>query len=179
MLPVEVAFISYDPRAQMAIVFLRESSPAGDPPVPKVATDDSGDEDESRLLPIWIGLAEASAIYTKLEGKEALRPMTHDLLVTAIDTLGASVKSIMVHALEEWVFHGRIVLDVDGRELDLDSRHSDAIALALRADAPIFVAEDVMEGSAISESDIRGIDASMDSLKDALESLDDDSYVKV
>ena len=90
MLPVEVAFISYDPRAQMAIVFLRESSPAGDPPVPKVATDDSGDEDESRLLPIWIGLAEASAIYTKLEGKEALRPMTHDLLVTAIDPAGSA-----------------------------------------------------------------------------------------
>ena len=89
------------------------------------------------------------------------------------------MKSITVHALQEWVFHGRIVLDIDGRELDLDSRPSDAIALALRADAPIFVAEEVMEGSAISESDIRGIDALMDSLKDALESLDDDSYVKV
>ena len=89
------------------------------------------------------------------------------------------MKSILVHALEEWVFHGRIVLDVDGRELDVDSRPSDAIALALRADAPIYVANDVMEGSAISESDIRGIDASMESLKDALESLDDDSYVKV
>ncbi len=178
MLPVEVAFISYDPRAQMAIVFLRESGGSGDAePLGDEAAD--GADDESRLLPIWIGLPEASAIYTRLEGREAARPMTHDLLVSTIDTLGASVKSIMVHALEEWVFHGRIVLDVDGRELDVDSRPSDAIALALRADAPIFVANDVMEGSAISESDIRGIDASMESLKDALESLDDDSYVKV
>ena len=173
MLPVEVAFISYDPRAQMAIVFLREREPEGATPK------DGAKAEESRLLPIWIGLSEASAIYTKLEGKDAPRPMTHDLLVNTIDTLGASVKSITVHALEEWVFHGRIVLDVQGRELDMDSRPSDAIAIALRADAPIFVTEDVMDGSAISESDIRGIDASMESLKDALESLDDDSYVKV
>ncbi len=177
MLPVEVAFISYDPRAQMAIVFLRESVPAR--AVPDAEPEGEGAKDESRLLPIWIGLAEASAIYTKLEGKDAPRPMTHDLLVNTIDTLGASVKSISVHALEEWVFHGRIVLDVAGRELDVDSRPSDAIALALRANAPIFVAVDVMDGSAISESDIRGIDVSMESLKDALESLDDDSYVKV
>ncbi len=178
MLPVEVAFISYDPRAQMAIVFLRESADAVGVAPSRPDGEDAAEE-ESRLLPIWIGLPEASAIYTRLEGREAARPMTHDLLVSTIDTLGASVKSILVHALEEWVFHGRIVLDVDGRELDVDSRPSDAIALALRADAPIYVANDVMEGSAISESDIRGIDASMESLKDALESLDDDSYVKV
>lgn len=169
MLPVEVAFISYDPRAQLAIVFLREQLPPQD--------DDASTDSEApsrRLLPIWIGIAEAHAIYSKLENKVPLRPMTHDLLATVIATLGAQVKAVVVHSYREYVFHGRIELLVNGEQLDIDSRPSDAIALALRANAPIYVEEAVMEESAISESDIREMDKH--ALKYTLEALDEESY---
>jgi hypothetical protein len=169
MLPVEVAFISYDPRAQLAIVFLREQT------VNENADAPSGSETTPRrLLPIWIGIAEAHAIYSKIENKTPLRPMTHDLLATLIETFGARVRAVVVHSYEEYVFHGRIELTVDGKQLDIDSRPSDAIALALRANAPIYVEEAVMNESAISENDIRDMDKH--ALKYTLEALDEESY---
>jgi bifunctional DNase/RNase len=178
MLPVEVAFISYDPRAQLAVVFLREHAAASTPaPQPSPGAPAEQEAPPRRLLPIWIGLAEAHAIYAKLEGKEPARPMTHDLLATVIGTLGASIRRIVVHSLKEDVFHGRIEVEADGRVVDVDSRPSDAIALAVRVGAPIFVETTVMEHSAISEDDIR--DLERHSLKDTLEALDEESYVKV
>lgn len=169
MLPVEVAFISYDPRAQLAIVFLREqtNNESADTPT-------SPEAPARRLLPIWIGIAEAHAIYSKIENKTPLRPMTHDLLATLIERFGASVQAVVVHAYEEYVFHGRIELVVDEKQLDIDSRPSDAIALALRANAPIYVEEAVMNESAISENDIRDMDKH--ALKYTLEALDEESY---
>lgn len=169
MLPVEVAFISYDPRAQLAIVFLREQTDdetADAPPETETAP--------RRLLPIWIGIAEAHAIYSKIENKTPLRPMTHDLIATLIETFDAQVQAVVVHAYEEYVFHGRIELIANGKQLDVDSRPSDAIALALRANAPIFVEETVMNESAISENDIRDMDKH--ALKYSLEALDEESY---
>ncbi len=186
MLPVEVAFVSYDPRAQTAIVFLRERSEDDETALEGESEavpveEDSGDSDvdERRLLPICIGLPEASAIYTKIEGKEVQRPMTHDLLAQTIEALGGNVSAVVVHSLEKVVFHGRIDVETDGGVVELDSRPSDAIALALRVEAPIFVAEAVMDESAILESDIREIGESGESLKDFLEVTDEDSYVKV
>jgi len=167
MLPVEVAFISYDPRAQLAIVFLREQ-------VANESAKTDGEPPPRRLLPIWIGIPEAHAIYSKIENKTPLRPMTHDLLANVIATLGAKVRAVVVHSYQEYVFHGRIELLVDDRQLDIDSRPSDAIALALRTNAPIYVEEAVMNESAISESDIRDMD--QHALKYTLESLDEESY---
>ena len=100
--------------------------------------------------------------------------MTHDLLAALIETFGARVHAVVVHSYEEYVFHGRIELMVDGKQLDIDARPSDAIALALRANAPIYVEEAVMNESAISENDIRDMDKH--ALKYTLEALDEESY---
>ena len=91
-----------------------------------------------RYLPIWIGAAEADAIAVKLQDVSVPRPLTHDLLQSVIDVLGASVLSIIVSDLKNDTFYARIMLNVDGGELEVDSRPSDALALAVRADVPIY-----------------------------------------
>ena len=103
-----------------------------------------------RYLPIWIGPFEADAITMELQGVDISRPLTHDLLRSTIEHLGASVSHIVVNDLRNDTFYALIVLDVNGRGLEIDARTSDAIALAVRARAPIFVEEHVMEGAAIT-----------------------------
>jgi bifunctional DNase/RNase len=105
-----------------------------------------------RYLPIWIGAFEADAIVMALQHLEPPRPMTHDLLRNVIDQLGAVVSHILVAELTDNTFHGRIVMDVNGRHMELDSRPSDAMALAVRCGVPIYVAEDVMEQAGIVAS---------------------------
>src|SRR3972149_4050432 len=85
-----------------------------------------------RYLPIWIGPAEADAIAVQLQGIAVARPLTHDLLRSVIDALGAKVNSIVVNDLNNDTFYARIILSVDGRQMEIDSRPSDAIALAVR-----------------------------------------------
>ncbi len=105
-----------------------------------------------RYLTIFIGPCEADAItihLQSLQGANKLaRPMTHDLLKTAIETLGGHLRQIVINDLREEVYYAELVVDVDGNEIRIDSRPSDAIALAVRADAPIFVAESVMDRAA-------------------------------
>jgi hypothetical protein len=103
------------------------------------------EENSERFLPIWIGPFEADAITLQLQGMEAPRPLTHDLLRSVIETLGGEVIHIMISSLERNTYFARIVLDVNGDTVEVDSRPSDAIALAVRVQAPIYVAEDVME----------------------------------
>ena len=105
--------------------------------------------DGKRFLPIWIGPNEASAIMTKLQGGEPPRPMTHDLLQSIVEELGGAVVRIAVTELRENTFYALITLRCNGREVEIDSRPSDAIALAVRVDAPIFAADDVINESAI------------------------------
>jgi bifunctional DNase/RNase len=100
---------------------------------------------QERYLFIWIAPPEAYAIAFKLQGTTALRPQTHDLLNNVIHQLGAKFVSIIISDLIEEVFYARIVLDVDGRHVEVDARPSDAIALAVRARTPIFVDENVLE----------------------------------
>ncbi len=102
-----------------------------------------------RYLPIWIGPAEADAIAVKLQGVTVPRPLTHDLLRTVIDTLGATVDSIVVSDLKNDTFYARIILNVDGGQTEIDSRPSDALALAVRAEVPIFVEEAVLDKASI------------------------------
>ena len=97
-----------------------------------------------RFLPIWIGPFEADAITLQLQGIEAPRPLTHDLLKTVIETLGGEVLHIVISGLEKNTYYARVVLDVDGDTVEVDSRPSDAIALGVRVSAPIYVAEEVM-----------------------------------
>ena len=102
-----------------------------------------------RYLPIWIGPAEADAIAVKLQGVSVPRPMTHDLLNTIVDVLGASINSIIVSDLKNDTFYAKVVLNVDGGQMEVDSRPSDAIALAVRVDAPIYAEEGVLDKAGI------------------------------
>jgi hypothetical protein len=103
----------------------------------------------NKFLPIWIGHPEAAAILMKLQSSSTPRPMTHDLVTDMLDQLGAQVTRITVTELRENTFYAQITVQQDGSEIDVDSRPSDAIALAIRAEAPIFAADDVIEESAI------------------------------
>ena len=102
-----------------------------------------------RYLPIWIGPAEADAIAVKLQGVNVPRPLTHDLIRSIIDTLGASINSIVVSDLKNDTFYAKIALDIDGGQLEVDSRPSDALALAVRVEAPIYVEESVLDKAGI------------------------------
>jgi bifunctional DNase/RNase len=105
-----------------------------------------------RFLPIWIGPFEAEAIVMALQETKPPRPMTHDLLKNAIAQLGATVSHILISELKDNTYNGRIVMDVNGRHMEIDSRPSDAMALAVRCAVPIYVTEDVMAQAGIVES---------------------------
>jgi bifunctional DNase/RNase len=105
--------------------------------------------DENKFLPIWIGHPEAAAILMKLQGAQPQRPMTHDLLTDLIAELDAEVTKITVTELRENTFFAQITLERNGSEIQVDSRPSDAIALAVRVDAKIFAADEVIEESGI------------------------------
>jgi bifunctional DNase/RNase len=103
----------------------------------------------NKFLPIWIGHPEAAAILMRLQSQAPPRPMTHDLLSELLEQLEAQVVRITVTELRENTFYAQITVQQDGREIEVDSRPSDAIALAIRADAPIFAADSVIAESAI------------------------------
>ena len=105
--------------------------------------------DGNKFLPIWIGHPEAAAILMKLQGAGTPRPMTHDLVTDMLARLEARVVRIAVTELRENTFYALVTVAVNGTEIEIDSRPSDAIALAVRAEAPIFAADDVIEESAI------------------------------
>ena len=105
--------------------------------------------DGNRFLPIWIGHPEAAAILMKLQGASTPRPMTHDLMADLLDNIDAKCERIAVTELRDNTFYATITLTVDGSEVEIDSRPSDALALAVRVAAPIFAAEEVIEESAI------------------------------
>ncbi|MEA2085599.1 MAG: bifunctional nuclease family protein [Chloroflexota bacterium] len=102
-----------------------------------------------RYLPIWIGPAEADAIAVKLQGVTVQRPLTHDLLCSTIDALGATVESIIISDLKNDTFYAKIILNVDGGQMEVDSRPSDALALAVRAEVPIYTEEMVLDKAGI------------------------------
>ena len=105
--------------------------------------------DSNKFLPIWIGHPEAAAILMKLQGASTPRPMTHDLLSDMLGELDATCTRVAVTELRENTFFASITLQANGRELEIDSRPSDALALAVRSGAPIFAAEEVIEESSI------------------------------
>ena len=106
-------------------------------------------EDENRYLPIWIGQPEARSILMKLQNQEFSRPLTHDLAVNLVAELGGSMEKVTVTELRDSTFFAVISVEVDGRTIEVDSRPSDAIALAVRAGAEIFAADDVIEEAAV------------------------------
>lgn len=128
LVQMKVTGLTIDPFTNMPIVILK-------------------DLEEKSALPIWIGLIEASAIATELEKIQLTRPMTHDLVKNILETLSVKVDRVEVNDLCDNTFYARILLREDDREFAIDSRPSDAIALALRCGAPIFVDRKVIEKS--------------------------------
>ncbi len=108
------------------------------------------DKATERFLLIWIGPLEAWAIASAVAGVPAARPCTHDLVKSVVDELGAKVTQIVVNDLREEVFFARIVMDINGRHVEIDSRPSDAIAVAVRVKAPIFVEENVLKAAGVT-----------------------------
>lgn len=103
------------------------------------------DNQQEKLLPIWVGIFEANAIAVKMENVESPRPMTHDLLRNIFHALNCSVKRIEINNLQNNTYYANIIIEKAGKELAIDSRPSDAIALALRTESPIFVAQSVLQ----------------------------------
>jgi bifunctional DNase/RNase len=149
------------------------------------------EKSSDRYLCIWIGPAEADAIAVQLQEVSVARPLTHDLLRSVIDQLGAQVSHILVNDLANDTFYAKIVLDVNGNSMEVDSRPSDAIALAVRAKVPIFADEGVLEragvlldkdGETIERLDRAKVDPEeierMSAFKDFIESLDLDDFDK-
>lgn len=108
------------------------------------------DQEGDRYLFIWIANPEAYSIAMELQGSTPPRPLTHDLLKSIIVELGAKVERVVINDLVDDIFYAQIVMDVDGRHVEIDSRSSDAIALAVRLKAPIFVAEKVMDAASVA-----------------------------
>ena len=136
------------------------------------------DAASDRFLTIWIGQNEAEAITVALQEIEVVRPLTHDLLRNVLTSLGAEVASVNIVELKNDIFYARIALRVDGKELDIDSRPSDALALAVRVHVPIYVAEGVMrEAASLPEGEVEREtpgegDERLEVFKDFVESLD-------
>jgi bifunctional DNase/RNase len=115
------------------------------------------DLESSRYLPIWIGPFEADAITIELQGVEVARPLTHDLLRTVVDKMGGEVEHVAITDLRNDTFYAEIALQVNGDRLNIDSRPSDAIALAVRTHVPVYVSDEVMQQAAITlEPDLEG-----------------------
>lgn len=123
---MEIRGLMLDPTSNVPIVVLR-------------------DEDNQVFLPIWIGVFEANAIALRIENVEPPRPMTHDLLRSVLDQVGARVQKVVISDLQDNTFFALIHVDRSGEELRIDARPSDAIALALRAEVPIYVLRPVLE----------------------------------
>jgi bifunctional DNase/RNase len=117
------------------------------------------DAERDRYLPIWIGAWEASAIAMRLQGVAAERPLTHDLFVASIEQLGARVDRVVISDLADETYHARLYLVRDGTEVEVDARPSDALALAVRSEASIYAAEEVLEQAALgADPDAEGDD---------------------
>lgn len=114
------------------------------------------DMDNKLNLPIWIGLLEATAMATELEGIKMARPMTHDLLRNILSEIGGAIESVQITDLKENTYYALIHLTVAGRAFSIDSRPSDAIALALRTKSPIYVAKAVLEASSVLQQTEEG-----------------------
>ncbi|MFA5113157.1 MAG: bifunctional nuclease family protein [Candidatus Margulisiibacteriota bacterium] len=126
MIEMQVGGLGFDPRNLSPLVLLR-------------------DQEELNFLPIWIGVFEAAAIAMELQNVQPPRPMTHDLLRNAIETLGGKLKKVVINDVKDGTFYATVEVEVkDNKVINLDARPSDAIALAVRGHTPIFVSEVVM-----------------------------------
>ena len=131
----------------------------------------------NRFLPIWIGHPEAAAILMKLQGANTPRPMTHDLINDVLAELEVGCTRVSVTELRENTFYALITLSMNGREVEIDSRPSDALALAVRTGAPIFAADEVINESAIEfEHEVEDQEEVVEKFKDFLENVSPEDF---
>jgi hypothetical protein len=114
------------------------------------------EKEANRYLPIWIGPAEADAIAVKLQNIELPRPLTHDLLQSVVGAVGASLSHVVVTDLQNDTFYAKLYINVDGEQIEVDSRPSDALALAVRAGVPMYVEEFVLDKAGITLEEEEG-----------------------
>ncbi len=157
LVQMTVRGIALDPITNMPIIILKDS-------------------EEKRALPIWVGIFEANAIALEMEKIATPRPMTHDLIKNILDGLGATVQQIVVNDLEENTFFAVIEVNYSGNMVNIDARPSDAIALALRVNAPIFVTDKVV--SKAKTMDIAEDKEETDRWKEWLENLKPEDFGK-
>ncbi|HEY3317671.1 MAG TPA: bifunctional nuclease family protein [Coriobacteriia bacterium] len=135
------------------------------------------DAESGKLLPIWIGHNEATAILLKLQRVEPPRPLTHDLLFNAIRDMGFVLQRVEITRLEESTFYASLVLRGEEKTIAVDARPSDSIALAVRAHAPIFVAEDVIEEAGLIPDEEYDEEAEVERFRDFLENVNPQDFM--
>jgi len=160
---VRIASLALDPRNNQPVVLL------------KPLDEEAG---EGRLLPIWIGHPEATAILLALEGVETPRPMTHDLMLSLVTTLESFVERVEITRVDEGTFYAGIVLRSEDATRVVDARPSDSIALAIRAGAPIFVSAEVLEAAAVADETTGEVDeeAELAAFRDFLDHVDPEDF---
>jgi bifunctional DNase/RNase len=161
VIEVRLASLGVDARSNSPVVILRPLD------------DESG---RNRLLPIWIGTPEATSILLALQGAETPRPMTHDLMTNVLETLGYVVDRVEITRLEEGTYYAALVLRGEDRTFAIDARPSDSIALAIRAGAPLFVAEDVLEEAAIEAEPDLDEEAEIEAFRDFLDHIEPSDF---
>jgi bifunctional DNase/RNase len=129
-------------------VYIAESG--GSSPAPVVLLED----EQARVVPIFVGLSEAISIHHALLGELSPRPMTHDLFISVLECLSASITNVLIDDLEGGIYYARLTIKSDSKQSEIDARPSDCLALALRAKAPIEVQEKVISDAGISKSDM-------------------------
>jgi bifunctional DNase/RNase len=154
-----VAHLGVDRNTESPVVILRE-------------------KEGSRVLPIWIGPAEASAIAMELQGVKAARPMTHDLLKQVIVGLGGELRRIVISAVKENTYFAELLIQREDHVFQVDARPSDSIALALRLRAPIFASDQLLDQSGIEAEESDGSSRDADRLREYLEKLDPEDFGK-
>lgn len=158
MIPVRIHSLNVDATTSQPVIILREP-------------------ESGRLLPIWIGQNEASAILLSLQRIVPPRPMTHDLLMNAITQLGFVLERVEITRLEESTFYAALILRGEGKTIAVDARPSDSMALAVRANAQIVVAESVLDEAGLVPDEDYDEEAEVERFRDFLESVDPGDFL--
>jgi hypothetical protein len=160
MLEMKVRGLTLDPLSNMALVILR-------------------DLEGNKALPIWVGIPEANAIAMEIEQVPPPRPMTHDLIKNILEGMSAKVLRVVVNDLRDSTFYATIFLSLQGREIPIDARPSDAIAIALRVKAPIYVTLDVIERAGSIDVSSQNAPEEPEGLKEWLDNLKPEDFGKL
>jgi uncharacterized protein len=161
LIEVRLASLGVDSRSNSPVVILRplEEEPG-----------------QNRVLPIWIGTPEATAILLALQGAELPRPMTHDLMQSVVETLGYVVERVEITRIEGGTFYAALVLRGEDRTFAIDARPSDSIALAIRTGSPLFVAEDVLNEAAVETEPDIDEEAEVEAFRDFLDHIEPSDF---